>query len=91
MNEATDLLLLSVAAAAKQGQFMDIYQAIGRMTLQVVGTTAFGSALNPYLGLQSRLLSYYLIVSLPLLYRPPHFCNVLGHHVGAECAHIGPQ
>ncbi|CAL5225498.1 g8326 [Coccomyxa viridis] len=42
MNEATDLLLLSVAAAAKEGKYFDIYQAIGRMTLQVVGTTAFG-------------------------------------------------
>lgn len=44
MNEATDLLLLSVAAAAKSRQYLDIYQAIGRMTLQVVGTTAFGYA-----------------------------------------------
>ena len=44
MNEATDLLLLSVAAAAKEGRFFDIYRAIGRMTLQVVGTTAFGCA-----------------------------------------------
>ena len=42
MNEATDLLLLSVAAAAKSEKYFDIYQAIGRMTLQVVGTTAFG-------------------------------------------------
>ena len=42
MNEATDLLLLSVAAAAKGRTYYDIYQAIGRMTLQVVGTTAFG-------------------------------------------------
>jgi hypothetical protein len=42
MNEATDLLLLSVAAAAKEKHFFDIHQAIGRMTLQVVGTTAFG-------------------------------------------------
>ena len=42
MNEATDLLLLSVAAAAKSKKYFDIYQAIGRMTLQVVGTTAFG-------------------------------------------------
>ena len=42
MNEATDLLLLSVAAAAKSESYFDIYQAIGRMTLQVVGTTAFG-------------------------------------------------
>ena len=45
MNEATDLLLLSVAAAAKEGKYFDIYQAIGRMTLQVVGTTAFGYVL----------------------------------------------
>ena len=42
MNDATDLLLLSVAAAAKGKKYFDIYQAIGRMTLQVVGTTAFG-------------------------------------------------
>ena len=68
MNEATDLLLLSVAAAAKQGQYMDIYQAIGRMTLQVVGTTAFGCALNPYLVLQSNLVPHSLEFSLPLLY-----------------------
>ena len=42
MNEATDLLLLSVAAAVESEKHFDIHQAIGRMTLQVVGTTAFG-------------------------------------------------
>jgi len=42
MNEASDLLLASVAAAAKDGRYFDIYEAVQRMTLQVVGTTAFG-------------------------------------------------
>ncbi len=42
MNEATDLLLANIGAAAKEGRAFDIHKAIGEMTLQVVGTTAFG-------------------------------------------------
>ena len=60
MNEATDLLLLSVAAAAKEGKYLDIYQAIGRMTLQVVGTTAFGYAADsPLMPFCTEVLSPY--------------------------------
>ena len=44
MNEATDLLLASIGAAAKEGSAFDIHKAVGEMTLQVVGTTAFGCA-----------------------------------------------
>lgn len=42
MNEATELLLANIALAAKEGRAIDIHKAIGDMTLQVVGTTAFG-------------------------------------------------
>jgi hypothetical protein len=42
MNEATDLLLARIALAAKEGRAFDIHQAVGEMTLQVVGSTAFG-------------------------------------------------
>lgn len=42
MNEATDVLLLKLAAAAKKNCVVDLYKLIGCMTLQVVGTTAFG-------------------------------------------------
>ena len=42
MNEATELLLANIALAAKKGCAFDIHKAIGDMTLQVVGTTAFG-------------------------------------------------
>ena len=44
MNEATDILLMKLAAAAKEDRVVDLYKLIGDMTLQVVGTTAFGCA-----------------------------------------------
>lgn len=44
MNEATDILLMKLAAAAKETRVIDLYKLIGDMTLQVVGTTAFGCA-----------------------------------------------
>lgn len=44
MNEATDILLMKLAAAAKEDRVIDLYKLIGDMTLQVVGTTAFGYA-----------------------------------------------
>ncbi|EIE26674.1 cytochrome P450 [Coccomyxa subellipsoidea C-169] len=46
MNEATDVLLLKLAAAAKENRVVDLYTLIGSMTLQVVGTTAFGVEFN---------------------------------------------
>ncbi len=42
MNEATDVLLFKLEAAAKENRVVDLYTLIGSMTLQVVGTTAFG-------------------------------------------------
>ena len=79
MNEATDLLLLSVAAAAKEeGKYLDIYQAIGRMTLQVVGTTAFGYALNPDLVSQARFHPLPAGFA-PILACPPTLYNPSGH------------
>ncbi len=69
MNEATDLLLLSVAAAAKEGKYFDIYQAIGRMTLQVVGTTAFGYDPNCSL-FSSGLAAHEHAAALRILVRP---------------------
>ena len=44
MNEATDVLLSKLATAAKENRVIDLYKFIGNMTLQVVGTTAFGCA-----------------------------------------------
>ncbi|CAL8467004.1 g6540 [Coccomyxa elongata] len=46
MNEATDILLMKLAAAAKETRVIDLYKLIGDMTLQVVGTTAFGVELH---------------------------------------------
>ena len=44
MNEATELLLARIDRAAREGAAFDIHQAVGEMTLQVVGSTAFGCA-----------------------------------------------
>ncbi len=42
MKESADLLVDSVDLHATNGQVMDIHGMIGAMTVQVVGTTAFG-------------------------------------------------
>ena len=44
MNEAAELLMRNLAAAAKAGRPVDIHRLLGDMTMQVVGTTAFGCA-----------------------------------------------
>lgn len=75
MNEATDLLLLSVAATAKEGAYFDIYQAIGRMTLQVVGTTAFGYAATHSLSFLAWL--QMSILRHQLSYRTVDMCTIL--------------
>lgn len=44
MKDSADLLVDSVELHASKGQVMDIHGMIGAMTVQVVGTTAFGYA-----------------------------------------------
>ncbi len=44
MNEAAELLMRNLSAAAKAGRPVDIHRLLGDMTMQVVGTTAFGCA-----------------------------------------------
>lgn len=44
MNEAAELLMRNLAAAAKARRPVDIHRLLGDMTMQVVGTTAFGCA-----------------------------------------------
>ena len=46
MNEAAELLMRNLAAAAAAGRPVDIHRLLGDMTMQVVGTTAFGRALS---------------------------------------------
>ena len=45
MNDASALLIGRLAAAAASGASIDIHAALGDMTMQVVGTSAFGCAL----------------------------------------------
>lgn len=53
MKDSADLLVDSVEMHARNGAAMDIHAMIGAMTVQVVGTTAFGcssplpTGLNP--------------------------------------------
>lgn len=52
MNEAAELLMRNLSAAAKAGRPVDIHRLLGDMTMQVVGTTAFGcvyyfTSMNP--------------------------------------------
>ncbi|KAK9827982.1 hypothetical protein WJX81_005128 [Elliptochloris bilobata] len=42
MNEAAELLIDTLSAAAKAGRSVDIHRLLGDMTMAVVGTTAFG-------------------------------------------------
>lgn len=44
MKDSADLLVDSVELHARKGETMDIHAMIGAMTVQVVGTTAFGCA-----------------------------------------------
>ena len=44
MNEATALLLEKLDAAAQRGESINVHAAFKDMTMQVVGTTAFGCA-----------------------------------------------
>ena len=44
MNEAATLLIERLAAAAAAGAPVDMHALLGDMTMQVVGTTAFGCA-----------------------------------------------
>jgi len=44
MNEAAELLMRNLGAAAAAGRPVDIHRLLGDMTMQVVGTTAFGRA-----------------------------------------------
>ena len=42
MNDATSIVLDVLGRAAKAGTMIDLHEEIGNMTLQVVGTSAFG-------------------------------------------------
>ena len=42
MNDATSIVLEVLGRAAKAGTMIDLHEEIGNMTLQVVGTSAFG-------------------------------------------------
>ena len=44
MNEAATLLIERLAAAAAAGTPVDMHALLGDMTMQVVGTSAFGCA-----------------------------------------------
>ena len=44
MNEAATLLIERLAVAAATGSRVDMHALLGDMTLQVVGTSAFGCA-----------------------------------------------
>jgi len=44
MNEAAELLTRKLADAAAAGAPVDVHRLLGDMTMQVVGTTAFGRA-----------------------------------------------
>lgn len=44
MNEASALLIKRLTAAASLGASIDIHASLGDMTMQVVGTAAFGCA-----------------------------------------------
>ena len=44
MNEASALLIKRLTAAVSSGASIDIHAALGDMTMQVVGTAAFGCA-----------------------------------------------
>ena len=47
MQNSADLLVESVALSARAGEHCDIHAMVGAMTVQVVGTTAFGCARAP--------------------------------------------
>ena len=61
MNEAAELLIRNLAAAAKADQPVDIHRLLGDMTMQVVGTTAFGRA--PCTPPRAHLWDHWLFVS----------------------------
>ena len=44
MKDSADLLVDSVELSAKEGKTMDLHAMVGAMTVQIVGTTAFGCA-----------------------------------------------
>ena len=46
MNEAATLLIERLAAAAATGSPVDMHALLGNMTMQVVGTSAFGCAIQ---------------------------------------------
>ena len=49
MRDAADLLADSVEMHCKDDMYMDIHAMVQAMTVQVVGTTAFGCAVGPSL------------------------------------------
>lgn len=42
MNEATDILLSKLGNAADTGKVVDMHKALGHLTMDVVGSSAFG-------------------------------------------------
>ena len=48
MWDAADLLAESVELQRKQDKYMDIHGMVQAMTVQVVGTTAFGCVVDHY-------------------------------------------
>ena len=51
MWDAADLLADSVEMHCKDNKYMDIHAMVQAMTVQVVGTTAFGCAIHPALSM----------------------------------------
>jgi hypothetical protein len=47
MNEATDLLLANLKAAADKQAVVNVHKAMGNMTMDVVGSAAFGYSPPP--------------------------------------------
>lgn len=42
MNLAADSLIANIEVAVKESRVIDMYRLLGSMTLEVVGTSAFG-------------------------------------------------
>ena len=54
MWDAADLLADSVEMHCKDDKYMDIHAMVQAMTVQVVGTTAFGCAIYPALSMAAK-------------------------------------
>ena len=84
MNEATNLLLAKLDRACQSERSIDVHAAFKHMTMQVVGTTAFGCAGLSMLHIRAK-------VGLAAGKQERHACRVdfTMTSLGAEAAEIG--